>query len=170
MSVHEMSPVDWALRPIKKYAVFEGRAPRAEYWWFALATSIVSLVLYFLDTRIGNPIFSNYGPLRTAFLILLALPSYAVTVRRLHDIDATGWWVLGRLAGWLLVFGPMEGFDRAYFEQLSGWQIAVVVIVGLGWLCADITLLVFMFIGGTKGSNRYGPDPYGPGELEEVFA
>ena len=52
--MNEMSPIDWALRPLKKYAVFKGRASRAEYWWFYLATLIVGFVISVLEALFGK--------------------------------------------------------------------------------------------------------------------
>jgi uncharacterized membrane protein YhaH (DUF805 family) len=77
----------------RNYATFSGRAPRSEYWYFALfaflvcvATSIVDMLLF--------PIWTNFSPLNSLASLALLLPSIAVGVRRLHDIDRTGWWVL----------------------------------------------------------------------------
>ena len=52
--MRDLSPLEWALRPIKKYAVFSGRAPRAEYWWFYLATIIAGIASTILDALIGR--------------------------------------------------------------------------------------------------------------------
>lgn len=67
---------------LSKYATFEGRARRSEYWWFYLATFVVGLVLG------GIPI------LGWIICIALILPGIAVAVRRLHDIGKSGWWYL----------------------------------------------------------------------------
>ncbi len=48
-----MSPIDWATRPLKKYADFSGRAPRAEYWWFYLLLIICYVVAAILDSMFG---------------------------------------------------------------------------------------------------------------------
>src|SRR4051812_37836489 len=84
-----MTPFDWTIRPVKKYAVFSGRAPRAEYWWFQLATTVVGLVLGYIGKAIGAGDW-----LSNIFNMALLLPILSVTVRRLHDIDRTGWWLL----------------------------------------------------------------------------
>jgi uncharacterized membrane protein YhaH (DUF805 family) len=145
--------LDWALRPLLKYAEFNGRAPRAEYWGFVLASSIASFVLAFIDARISQPIFAGFGPLRLAFAILLLLPTYAVTVRRLHDANATGWWVLARISTYPILLVRVLHLDLSVFDKLSGWFIAAFVVLGLGCVCAETTLLVFLFIRGTEGSN-----------------
>ena len=66
-----------------KYATFEGRARRSEYWWFFLFSLIASIVLSILDT---NEVLIN------AFSIIMFLPSLAVSARRLHDTGRSGWW------------------------------------------------------------------------------
>jgi uncharacterized membrane protein YhaH (DUF805 family) len=74
-----------------KYVDFNGRASRPEYWWFFLFSFIVSILTMAL------PIVSLIAAL--AFF----LPSLAVAVRRLHDIDKSGWWLL-------LLLLPLVGF------------------------------------------------------------
>jgi uncharacterized membrane protein YhaH (DUF805 family) len=73
---------------MQKYANFSGRAIRSEYWWFVLAYIIAYLVLAIVDYVLG-------AQLLTAILSLALLsPSIAVGVRRLHDLDKSGWWLL----------------------------------------------------------------------------
>jgi len=168
--MEQLNPIQWAILPLKKYATFSGRAPRAEYWWFTLATSIVSMFVLLADRRVGTPLFADFGPLRVTYLVAVGLPSYAVLARRLHDLGASGWWSLVRMSGWVLIIAKSEGFSRSYLDQMSGWAVAAIAIVGVCWICAEIALVVSMFIRGTRGPNDYGPDPYGASELEEVFA
>jgi len=167
--MNDVSPLEWAVRPLRRFADFSGRAPRAEYWWFALFYGLAQMVLGFLDARFMTPVFEGFGPLRIGTSLVLLLPTYAVSVRRLHDTNTSGWLVLARLATTLALVVPLLDLDEA-FKQMSGWSIAAFVIVGIGWVCAEITLFVFLIIRGTEGPNRFGPDPYGPNELEKVFA
>ena len=77
----------------EKYYNFNDRAPRSEYWWFALFGWGVTIVLSILD----NLIFDNasgYGMFSTIWGIAILLPSIGVGVRRLHDLDKSGWWLL----------------------------------------------------------------------------
>lgn len=142
-----MSPIKWAVRPLKHYANFSGRSPRAEYWWFVL----LQLMLVWLPLTVlaisssgasagveeaaGPALASGFLLIGLAFLALL-IPNLAVQVRRLHDQDKSGWFLL-------LFFIPYIG---------------------------GLVALVFMCIAGTKGSNRYGPDPYAKDNLHNVFA
>jgi uncharacterized membrane protein YhaH (DUF805 family) len=77
----------------KKYANFNDRAPRSEYWWFALFGWGVTMLLSFVDGLIfGNP--SGYGLFSTLWGLAIIVPSIGVGVRRLHDLDKSGWWLL----------------------------------------------------------------------------
>ena len=97
-----MSPIDWAMRPLQKYADFSGRAPRAEYWWFYLLYMVALIVAMIVDSMIGSKLFLNYG-LASALLGLgFLVPMLAVGVRRLHDTDRSGWWLL-------IAFVPLIG-------------------------------------------------------------
>lgn len=105
--------------PWKKYAAFRGRACRAEYWTFALFNFLIVLGLARVDTALFGPSDSlaSGGPITAVFSLAALVPSLAVGVRRLHDTDRSGWWmlvslipILGGLA--LLVFFVSEG-DQA---------------------------------------------------------
>jgi uncharacterized membrane protein YhaH (DUF805 family) len=87
--------MNWYLEVLKKYAVFSGRARRKEYWLFVLFSLIVALVLGFIDGAAGlaDP-QSGYGPLGGLYTLAVLIPSIAVAVRRLHDTDHSGWWLL----------------------------------------------------------------------------
>ena len=74
---------------LSKYATFHGRARRSEYWWFALFNVIVSVVAAIIDQALGG------GQIFQVLVSLaLLLPSIAVGVRRLHDTNRSGWWIL----------------------------------------------------------------------------
>lgn len=77
----------------KNYANFSARAPRSEYWLFTLFYIILSIVIGVVDGVLGMS-FGGYGILTIAFSLGLLIPSLAVAVRRLHDTDRSGWWVL----------------------------------------------------------------------------
>ena len=84
-----------------KYATFSGRAPRSEYWWWTLALIIVFIILALIDSNLIAPMMGfentdpNAGkPLSMLVSLALLLPCLAVAVRRLHDTDRSGWWIL----------------------------------------------------------------------------
>ncbi len=78
---------------MRKYVDVSGRARRSEYWWFYLATTLISVVLAVVDSAVGDTGIVNL--LGFAFF----LPSLAAGVRRLHDINRTGWWLLLMFSG-----------------------------------------------------------------------
>jgi uncharacterized membrane protein YhaH (DUF805 family) len=95
-----MSFIDAVKICFSKYADFDGCASRPEFWWWVLFTSIAALALRSV----------SYG-LSGAFSIATLLPSIAVTARRLHDTDRSGWWQL------------------LYFLPVIGWLILVIFCV-----------------------------------------
>ena len=87
----------------RKYAVFSGRASRSEYWFFVLFQVLVATPLIIVDVAVlRGPV----NTLTTLWLLIMLLPSLAVTVRRLHDIDMSGWFVLIQFIpfiGWIVI-------------------------------------------------------------------
>ena len=87
--------MSWFILALKKYATFSGRARRKEYWFFVLFYVLISIVAAVIDVMTGS-FDSTMGMGMLGLLVALALliPSLAVAVRRLHDTDRSGWWVL----------------------------------------------------------------------------
>ncbi len=79
----------WKKVVLENYAQFQGRARRAEYWWFTLANIIAVIVLLVLVA-----IAKIFWVLYIVYLLGLIIPSLAVTIRRLHDTDKSGWFIL----------------------------------------------------------------------------
>src|SRR6218665_1407760 len=129
--------LEWALLPLKRYADFNGRSRRKEYWSFVLGVVVVAILLGIVEGIVGlnGMVAGVYGPLTLLLVLAIIVPSIAVQVRRFHDQDKSGWFVL----------------------------LGLIPFVG------GIVVLVFMFLDGTKGPNRFGPDPKDPGGAE-VFA
>lgn len=102
---------------LRKYATFSGRAPRAEFWWFQLFNLVlVPAVLLVLESIIDQ--LANLGPgpkseadsiLCTLYVIAAFVPEIAVGVRRMHDTNHRGWWLLFPIAN--LAFAVTEGSD-----------------------------------------------------------
>ena len=87
--------MDWFVEALKKYAVFSGRAQRSEYWYFFLFYGLISIALGIADGLAGSyNQHAGMGLLGGIFSIGMLLPSLGVSVRRLHDIDRSGWWLL----------------------------------------------------------------------------
>lgn len=135
--------MEWMILPYRRYAEFAGRSRRKEYWMFALFQLLVSMAI---GAVFGQPTWMAApgmmsggvmvggfgGVLQNLFALASVVPSLAVSVRRLHDQDRSGWLLL-------LLFIPF-----------------------LGWFA----LLVLMCLEGTRGPNRYGPDPKNPTDIE----
>ena len=121
----------------RKYATFDGRAARSEYWWFVLFSFLAAVAVGIVERALGlgygsfmhgggrvSMVYQG-GILSSLWWLANLLPSLAVAVRRLHDTDRSGWWLL----------------------------IAFVPLIGA------IVLLVFFCTRGTSGPNRFGTDP-----------
>ncbi|WLD93341.1 DUF805 domain-containing protein [Alkalihalobacillus sp. AL-G] len=81
--------MQWYLKVIKNYVKFEGRARRKEYWMFVLFNFLISLAVSLIGMA-----FDADTLLSILYSLAVLLPSLAVSVRRLHDIGRTGWWIL----------------------------------------------------------------------------
>lgn len=118
-----------------KYVTFSGRAPRSEFWWFALFNTICAIVTRILDAIAGTSYHmtapggatasTGFGYIYTLYALVVFIPVISVSVRRLHDRDRSGWW----------------------------WWLYLIPVVGAIWL------LVWYCLRGTEGDNRFGPDP-----------
>ncbi len=87
--------MNWWVSAMKKYVEFDGRARRTEYWMFQLFTTIFAIVAIVLDNMLGIASEDlGYGILYGVFSLAIILPSWAVLVRRLHDVGKSGWWML----------------------------------------------------------------------------
>jgi len=166
--------MEWMFLPLKRYAQFSGRSRRREYWMWVLFIVIATIVLSLLDSALGlggrttaestsGPGSFSYnagirgGVLTGIFLLATFIPSLAVQVRRLHDRDRSGWWILLPLlplfvAGTIMVTA-LVSLNLAL--MLVAWAVSL-----LGFACG-ILLLVWYCLPGTSGPNRYGDDPLG---------
>jgi uncharacterized membrane protein YhaH (DUF805 family) len=87
--------MNWYLQALKNYATFSGRARRKEYWYFTLFNVIIAFILGFIDGMVGS--FSpeaGMGLLGGIYTLAILIPGLAVSVRRLHDTERSGWWLL----------------------------------------------------------------------------
>jgi uncharacterized membrane protein YhaH (DUF805 family) len=92
----------WFLVCLRKYATFSGRAGRAEFWFFALFVTLITVALVAAEMALGLSGAGGTGIFSAIFILLILLPSIAVTVRRYHDTGRSGWW-------WLVNFVPLVG-------------------------------------------------------------
>ena len=105
--------MNWFLKALKQYTDFNGRARRKEYWMYILFYTIFSYAAMMVDYLLGTTsVFTGI------YSLALLLPSIAVGVRRLHDIDKSGWMMLVGLIPligwiWLIVLFATEGTPGA---------------------------------------------------------
>lgn len=176
--------MEWMFMPLKRYADFSGRSRRMEFWMWQVFQILVYIVVIVLSIALGGGammmfgrdpgsalaaggtilvIFAFYG----IYCLAVIIPSIAVAVRRLHDTNRTGWWVLAPLAPYLLII--VAGMIAAASPDSAGAVAILAGVASLAVFALAILLLVFYFLDGTPGANRYGPDPKGRGEAQ-VFA
>lgn len=86
--------MNWYLTVLKKYAEFSGRARRKEYWMFALMNFLISILISIVGAVIGDTDGLIAVSLSGVYALFIFIPSLAVTVRRLHDTNKSGWWIL----------------------------------------------------------------------------
>ena len=117
-----------------RYAKFDGRASRSEYWFYALFYLIIAIVVGMLDTFLINPMLGatpleagEGGILQIVLALALLIPSIAIGIRRLHDIGKSGWWLL----------------------------IGLIPIIGA------LVLIYFYVTDSQAGSNQFGENPKG---------
>lgn len=127
-----------------KYANFSGRASRSEFWFFYLFLLIgygIAISTIFISIKLFIGIIS-------LFVIAMIIPSIAVTVRRLHDINKSGWFIILPL--------PFDIMERVLEKSSEGLSL-VFLVVSLGLY---IYLLVLYCTDGNKKNNRFGKNIY----------
>ena len=180
--------MEWMILPLKRYAQFSGRSRRKEFWLWILFTIIASVVLGIFDTILGlggsttaarqvatapGSFGAGYnagvrgGVLANVFALATIIPNISVSVRRLHDIDRSGWWIL-------LPAVPAIALIVAIFTSIASANTSVMIlsgIFGLAVLGCGILQLVWYCTAGTHGPNRFGEDPKGnlPEDLARTF-
>jgi uncharacterized membrane protein YhaH (DUF805 family) len=142
--------MQWITGPLRNYAVFTGRSRRTEFWVFALVVGALSLIAHYVDSLDGVivPVAAGMGVIEFIVSLMLLLPFLAVGVRRLHDADREGWWML-------LLYLP-------YLSGIASRGNASLQLVSAGALVMGaIALFVLLVLPGSPGANRFGNNPRG---------
>jgi len=105
-----MNMIDYYKTVLQKYAVFEGRARRSEYWYFVLVNFLISLVLSLIDGALGLMTFG----ISTVYSLAVLVPTIAVAVRRMHDVGKSGWFVLIPIYNFILAVTEGESGSNEY--------------------------------------------------------
>lgn len=174
--------MDYMFLPLKRYAEFSGRSRRMEYWMWFVFQFLVGIAFSVILMAVGGAAMvgasaNSPGALMAAgggilivwalwalFGLAMIIPGIAVAVRRLHDTNRSGWWLLAPAGAYFIMWIGL-------FMAASGSAIGrlLMTVGGIGGVVLAITLLVFMFLDGTPGTNRYGADPKGRADAQ-VFA
>ncbi|MBW8882627.1 MAG: DUF805 domain-containing protein, partial [Asticcacaulis sp.] len=161
-------------KPFLKYADFNGRARRLEYWLFQLFQILVfmgMLALIFSSVS-TNTMTGGLGVF--GFLIVFALgcllPNLAVTVRRLHDTGRSAWWLLlcapGAM-GSFSNFGTFAALGQGDTHAITAAATQTTIFSLVGAVC-NLIMFALMCIPGNRGSNRFGPNPKGGSEVSDI--
>jgi uncharacterized membrane protein YhaH (DUF805 family) len=123
-TVIEKNAWGYFIDALKKYAVFKGRARRAEYWWFTFFATIFSTAIGILEgifefITLGY-IRNELGFLTIIWSLAIIIPSFSVTVRRLHDYNRSGWFMLVPIYGFVIRFFDGTIGPNRYGEDPKG--------------------------------------------------
>lgn len=117
--------VQSVISALKNYVNFSGRASRGDYWWYFLGYVIVVVILALVDSAVfgggqtsadmseGVSVSYNAGLLASIWIIANIIPQIAISIRRLHDTDRSGWF-------YLLVFVPLANLYLVYLMFVKG--------------------------------------------------
>lgn len=165
----------------RKYVVFSGRARRSEYWYFYLFTVLGGLIAGVLDAILEGAMgatetFRNTsGPFSAILNLAVLLPTIAVTVRRLHDTNHSGWLFGGFILYWVVVIAGavLAGVAGAYGGAGGSGPANMPALIGvIGLALIGVAYAIYLFVlmvwNGNAGANKYGDDPKGPNV--EVFS
>lgn len=112
--------MNYYLAVLKKYAIFDGRAQRAEYWYFVLFNVIVMFLLSMLDTVLGISADPEDGILSGIYQLAVLIPSIAVGIRRMHDVNKSGWFILIPIYNFILAVTDGTPGDNRYGQNPKG--------------------------------------------------
>lgn len=132
----------------KKYATFDGRATRSEYWYFVLFNTLISIGISIVASIIGGKFLNDV--VSGLYSLAMIIPMLAVTIRRLHDIGRSGWWLL------VFCISPAAATTALFAGYGAFGSVLVFVSAILG-----IVGIIFFVTDSTPGDNKYGPNPKG---------
>jgi uncharacterized membrane protein YhaH (DUF805 family) len=118
-----MESFNYYLEVLKKYTVFNGRARRAEYWYFILFNLIISIILGVIDGAAG---LTSFG-ISNVYSLGVLIPSIAVGVRRMHDVGKSGWYLLIPIYNIILAATEGEAETNEYGQNPKSPEIDDVI-------------------------------------------
>lgn len=140
---------------LKKYFQMSGRASRSEYWWFFLAIIIATVIAALMDLMLFDTPknIDESGPIEGIVGLLLIIPNFTASIRRLHDTNRSGWYLLVPLAGviFAIFVGKMIGSTLG-----QGGPIIVGIIIILSFLLP----IWWQTRPSNANPNKFGPNPH----------
>lgn len=132
--------VDYYIGAWKKYAMFDGRARRKEYWMFFLINFFIILAIAAVETSLSSSSSSaGNGVLSNIYSLAVFIPSLAIAVRRIHDTGHPGWWILVPFVNFVFLVTPGQAGSNAYGpDPLDESPTLAPPVTPAGWL-ADPT-------------------------------
>ena len=142
--------MQWYVQALKNYFNFSGRARRKEYWMFNLIHQVILAVLYLIPVLSGGGtvVSLTFGIATLLYVIGTAIPAISVTVRRLHDIGYSGWWMLMPAASFLAM---VVGIVLKANVLVVLWAVILLV--------AYLGLFIASVLDSQPSENQYGPNP-----------
>lgn len=155
-------------RLLKKWRIFSGRASRGEYWWALLYVCLIDMLFIVLEYFFESFVLAVYG-----WWLFVLVPMLAVSVRRLHDANMSGWWALvpciGNVAGLCIQVSPVikvvsalgiiyptqfaDTLARGVAQQFNGGAVGT-VLVGLLLQLAAVVLHIWLYTRPGKPEGR----------------
>ncbi len=139
-----------------KYVTFSGRASRSEYWFFVLFLLLLGIVASVIDAGFFPGSIETGGPVNGLVSLVTFLPSMAVSWRRLHDTNRSGWWIGGMWIAIALLVGIAIAVYGDGTSASAESAYALIPIFAVAFFVYAIVLLVFFCSKGTLGPNRFG--------------
>lgn len=135
---------------VEHYIDFQGRCVRRDFWYYVLAYIVVYVALAIVQSLFGSRILTGL------YSLALLLPGLGISIRRLHDVDRSGWWILivAIPSLLLLLFSTM-----ALVGGAVGPAFLYVFLLPIVSLAATALLIYWYAQPGTPGQNRFGPAP-----------
>jgi uncharacterized membrane protein YhaH (DUF805 family) len=140
--------MQWIVGPMKRYADFNGRASRMEFWVFLIFGTLLTLAARYFDGLDGVrvPIAMGMGTAEAVATLIVLLPTVAVGVRRLHDTGRSGWWTMLIYLPWLATLATV---DRPALLLVTAGAL---IVGGVAWI-------VLMVLPGDPAVNAFGDPP-----------
>lgn len=182
-----MNAINYAILPLFRYFDFKGRSSRSEFWWYSLLIFLIA-ALYFIYSIAMMPSFEDmmdpyfddaslgYGFIDYVYIIfslLTFIPGLAVSVRRLHDINRTGWWIAafyGLMTASSALFAgaiitifvsamfAMTGDTGGIASSFGGAYTMIILAIGL-FIGTFVWMVVWYATPSVNADNRFGDTP-----------